>query len=70
MLLENMKTYHTDDDLKYCRQWLKNGIIKGIKLYCRYEHHYPYDERYQNVYDMCIEYDCPIMIHTGGTMNF
>lgn len=30
---------HTDKDLKECRQWLKNGIIKGIKLYCGYEHH-------------------------------
>jgi hypothetical protein len=28
---------HTDKDLKECRQWLKNGIIKGIKLYCGYE---------------------------------
>jgi predicted TIM-barrel fold metal-dependent hydrolase len=58
---------HTDKDLKECRQWLKDGIIKGIKLYCGYEHHYPYDKRYQNVYDICIEYGCPLMIHTGDT---
>ena len=56
---------HTDEDLKNCREWLKDGIIKGIKLYCGYEHHYPSDERYQRVYDMCIEYGSPIMIHTG-----
>jgi uncharacterized protein len=58
---------HDDEDLNDCRKWLKNGIIKGIKLYCGYEHHYPYDERYQRVYDMCIEYGCPLMIHTGDT---
>jgi uncharacterized protein len=58
---------HADEDLKDCRKWLKNGTIKGIKLYCGYEHHYPYDERYQRVYDMCIEYGCPLMIHTGDT---
>jgi predicted TIM-barrel fold metal-dependent hydrolase len=58
---------HADEDLKDCRKWLKNGIIKGIKLYCGYEYHYPYDERYQRVYDMCIEYGCPLMIHTGDT---
>ena len=56
---------HTDEDLKNCRKWLKDGIIKGIKLYCGYEHYYPYDERYQRVYDMCVEYGYPLMIHTG-----
>lgn len=59
---------HTEEDLNDCRKWLKNGNIKGIKLYCGYEHHYPYDERYQRVYDMCVEYGCPIMIHTGDTL--
>jgi len=34
---------HTDEDLKNCRKWLKDGLIKGIKLYCGYEHHYPSD---------------------------
>jgi len=56
---------HDDEDLKDCGKWLKNGIIKGIKLYCGYEHHYPSDQRYQRVYDMCVEYGSPIMIHTG-----
>jgi uncharacterized protein len=56
---------HTDEDLKNCRKWLKDGTIKGVKLYCGYEHYYPYDERYQKVYDMCIEYGSPLMIHTG-----
>jgi uncharacterized protein len=44
---------HTCEDLRRCRRWLIEGIIKGIKLYCGYEHHYPYDERYQRIYDMC-----------------
>ena len=56
---------HTKEDLKNYRLWLKDGLIKGLKLYCGYEHHYPYDERYQIVYDMCIEYGLPVMIHTG-----
>ena len=60
---------HTNEDLKNCRKWLKDGIIKGIKLYCGYEHHYPYDERYQRVYDMCIEYGYPLMIHTGDLFS-
>jgi len=60
---------HTCEDLKNYRQWLKDDIIKGIKLYCGYEHYYPYDERYQVVYDMCIEFGCPIMIHTGDVFS-
>ena len=60
---------HTKEDLKNYRQWLKDGIIKGIKLYCGYEHYYPYDERYQIVYDMCIEFGLPVMIHTGDVFS-
>jgi predicted TIM-barrel fold metal-dependent hydrolase len=60
---------HTDEDLKNYRRWLKNGLIKGIKLYCGYEHYYPYDEKYQRIYDMCIEYGSPLMIHTGDTFS-
>jgi len=60
---------HTYEDLKNYRQWLKDDIIKGIKLYCGYEHYYLYDERYQVVYDMCIEFGCPIMIHTGDVFS-
>ncbi len=60
---------HTPEDLENYRQWLKDDIIKGIKLYCGYEHHYPYDERYQIVYDMCVEIGCPLMIHTGDAFS-
>jgi uncharacterized protein len=60
---------HTKEDIKNYKQWLKDDIIKGIKLYCGYEHHYPYDERYQIVYDICVEFDCPLMIHTGDAFS-
>ena len=60
---------HTEEDLTNYRNWIKDGIIKGIKLYCGYEHHYPYDERYQIVYEMCTEFDCPVMIHTGDAFS-
>jgi uncharacterized protein len=60
---------HTKEDLKNYKQWLKDDIIKGIKLYCGYEHHYPYDEKYQIVYDICVEFDCPLMIHTGDAFS-
>jgi hypothetical protein len=60
---------HNDDDFQDCRKWLKDGLIRGMKLYCGYEHYYPYDKRYQRVYDLCIEHDVPVMIHTGDTFS-
>ena len=60
---------HTYEDLKQYRTWLKDRLIIGIKLYCGYEHHYPYDERYQKVYDTCMEYGVPVMIHTGDAYS-
>src|ERR687885_2438007 len=60
---------HSEEDLNSYRKWLKDGLIKGIKLYCGYEHYYPYDKRYQRIYDMCTEYGAPVMIHTGDTFS-
>lgn len=60
---------HTDEDFKKYRKWLKDRLIIGIKLYCGYEHYYPYDKRYQRVYDLCVEYEIPIMIHTGDAYS-
>ncbi len=60
---------HTDEDLKNYRKWIKEGLIKGMKIYSGYEHYYPYDKRYQKVYDTCIEFDIPAMFHTGDTFS-
>lgn len=60
---------HTEEDLRNYRKWIKDGLIKGMKLYCGYEHYYPYDKRYQEVYDICTEFDIPVMIHTGDTFS-
>lgn len=56
------------NDLQEYRNWFKDDLIKGIKLYCGYEHYYPYDKRYQSIYDICVEYKKPVMIHTGDTL--
>lgn len=60
---------HTDEDLKNYKKWIKDGLIKGLKIYAGYEHYYPYDKRYQKVYDTCIEHDIPVMVHTGDTFT-
>jgi hypothetical protein len=58
---------HDESIIEEYRQHLKNGKIKGLKIYPGYEHYYPYDPNYQKVMDLCIEYDVPLMIHTGDT---
>lgn len=60
---------HNDEYLQECRKWMKDGVIKGMKLYCGYEHYYPSDQRYQKVYDLCVEFNLPVMIHTGDTFS-
>lgn len=60
---------HTEEDLKNYRTWIKDGLVKGLKIYSGYEHYYPYDKRYQKVYDLCVEFDVPVMIHTGDTFT-
>lgn len=60
---------HTLEDLKKYREWVKEGKIKALKIYSGYEHYYPYDERYQKVYDTCIEFGIPVMFHTGDTYS-
>ena len=60
---------HSDEDYQNCRKWLKEGLIKGIKLYCGYEHYFPYDKKYKRIYELCIEFGTPVMIHTGDTFS-
>lgn len=60
---------HTEEDLKNYKAWIKDGLVKGLKIYAGYEPYYPYDPRYQKAYDLCVEYDVPVMIHTGDTFS-
>ncbi len=60
---------HSDSDLKDYREWIRDGVVKGLKIYVGYEHYYPYDQKYQKVYDVCTEFDVPVMVHTGDTLS-
>lgn len=60
-------TNHDDENIKEYRQYLKDDKIKGLKIYPGYEHYYPFDPKYQKLIDLCIEFDVPLMIHTGDT---
>jgi hypothetical protein len=58
---------YKERDLREVSDYLKAGLVKGLKLYPGYEPFYPYDKRCQVIYDLAVEYDVPVMIHCGDT---
>jgi len=58
---------YKEKDLRELSDFLKDGLIKGLKLYPGYEPFYPYDARLKVVYDLAVEYDVPVMFHSGDT---
>jgi predicted TIM-barrel fold metal-dependent hydrolase len=54
-------------DLRELSDYLEDGLIKGLKLYPGYEPFYPYDNRLKVVYDLAVEYDVPVLFHSGDT---
>jgi predicted TIM-barrel fold metal-dependent hydrolase len=60
---------YKERDLRELSDFLKDGLIKGLKLYPGYEPFYPYDNRLKVVYDLAVEYDVPVMFHSGDTYS-
>lgn len=58
---------YRERDLREIADFLKDGLIKGLKLYPGYEPFYPHDKRLQVVYDLATEFDVPVMFHSGDT---
>lgn len=60
---------YKEKDLREISDFLKDGLVKGLKLYPGYEPFYPYDPRCTVIYDLAKEYDVPVMFHTGDTYS-
>lgn len=56
-------------DLADLRALLREGRLKGLKLYPGYEAFYVHDPRMRVVYELAGEFGVPVMIHTGDTFN-
>jgi uncharacterized protein len=56
-------------DLADLRALLREGRIKGLKLYPGYEPYYVHDARMRVVYELAGEFGVPVMIHTGDTYD-
>jgi predicted TIM-barrel fold metal-dependent hydrolase len=64
-------SYHNyrAQDLADLRVMLRDGQIKGLKLYPGYEAFYPHDPRMRVVYELAGEFGVPVMIHSGDTFD-
>lgn len=51
------------------RDYLKDGTVRGLKLYPGYEPFYPHDEILHPVYELAGDFDVPVMIHSGDTYS-
>ncbi len=51
------------------RTYLRNGYVRGLKLYPGYEPFYPSDKKLRPVYELAEEFDVPVMIHCGDTFS-
>lgn len=60
---------YRERDLREMADFLKAGLVRGLKLYPGYEPFYPHDKRLQVVYDLAEEFDVPVMIHCGDTYS-
>jgi predicted TIM-barrel fold metal-dependent hydrolase len=60
---------YKEKDLRELADDLKEGRVKGLKLYPGYEPFYPHDKRLKVVYDLAEEFQVPVMIHSGDTFS-
>ena len=59
--------HYNHRDVREIGEYLENGYIKALKFYPGYEPFYPNDIRLKLWYEMAIEYDVPVMFHSGDT---
>lgn len=60
---------YKERDLREVADYLREGVVKGLKLYPGYEPFYPHDKRCQVLYELAMEFDVPVMIHSGDTYS-
>lgn len=56
-------------DFGELREYLQDGVVRGLKLYTGYEPFYPGDQKLHRVYELAEEFGVPVMIHSGDTFD-
>ncbi len=55
------------NDLGELADYVRDGKVKGLKLYPGYQPFYPSDPKWRPAYEFAAEHRIPVMIHTGDT---
>ncbi|HLB01381.1 MAG TPA: amidohydrolase family protein, partial [Bacteroidota bacterium] len=56
-------------DLVEIETYVKEGSVRGLKLYPGYEPFYPHDRKFDPVYEFAAKHGVPVMIHSGDTYS-
>lgn len=56
-------------DLGELREYLKSGIVRGLKFYPGYEPFYPNDPEMRPAVELAEEFGVPLMVHSGDTFS-
>jgi len=64
----NINPYLLPDPKAELIKCVKELDFKGIKLYPSYQQFYPNDSRIYPIYETAVEFDIPVMIHTGSSI--
>ena len=59
----------TPDHLVQLVDHVKDGKVRGLKLYPGYQPFYPNDPKWTPAYEFAAEHKLPVMIHTGDTYS-
>jgi hypothetical protein len=64
-------SYHHFDpaELGEIREYIRDGRVRGLKLYPGYEPFYPNDRTFAPLYELAAEMQVPVMLHSGDTFT-
>ncbi|WP_435334560.1 amidohydrolase family protein [Haloarchaeobius sp. TZWWS8] len=63
-------TVHPEDDVRSVVRDALNGGARGLKLQCPVQDAPPDDPRLESAFELCAEYDRPVLLHAGTAPNF
>jgi predicted TIM-barrel fold metal-dependent hydrolase len=56
-------------DLVEIETFVREGTVRGLKIYPGYEPFYPHDRKFDPVYEFAAKHKIPVMIHSGDTYS-
>jgi uncharacterized protein len=70
-LVEGIRWRYDEErtDLFQMEERIRDGKVKGIKLYPGYDHYAINDPSLESIFRIAAKYDVPVMIHTGDTYS-